>query len=55
MADSPGVYAELTFALDWIKKTVGNCNEETCKKGHCLTTDTLDRNTAKRFREITPY
>jgi len=55
MADSPGVYAELTFALDWIKKTIGNCNEETCKKGHCLTMDTLDRNTAKRFREITPY
>jgi len=53
--DSPGVYAELTYALDWIKNTIGNCNEETCQKGQCMTADTLDRRTMKSFRRITPF
>jgi len=33
----PGVYAELTTALEWVKKVIGDCNEKTCEKGMCMT------------------
>jgi len=54
-ADSPGVYAETTFALDWIKTITGNCNEETCNAGNCVTFDSLDRSAKRLFKRLTPY
>jgi len=53
--DSPGVYAKITFALDWIKKIIGKCNEETCSAGNCMKKDSLDRQAARGFRSITPH
>jgi len=27
----PGLYAKVSYVLDWIQKVMGNCNEKTCK------------------------
>jgi len=52
-SDSPGVFGRVTSVLDWIKETIGKCNEETCSAGNCMSKDSLDRNTKKAFKEIT--
>jgi len=54
-ADSPGVFAETTFALDWIEEIIGNCNEETCDEGMCMTKDSLDRSVLQSFNRVTPH
>jgi len=38
----PGVYSKVTEGLEWIKKIVGDCNKDTCDKGHCVTGETLN-------------
>jgi len=52
---NPGVYARINEVLSWIVKTTGNCNEETCKKGNCMTKDMLHPDVLQRFAKVTPH
>ena len=40
--------------LPWIKAVTGNCNEETCNEGNCMTWDDLGEDARESFTNITP-
>jgi len=35
-ATHPGVYAEISVVLPWLKNIIGGCNEKTCNVGNCM-------------------
>jgi len=53
--NSPNVFAKVTSGLDWIKSITGNCNEDTCSAGNCMTKDKLTPKTIENFQTVTPH
>ena len=51
----PGVFAELTTVLDWIKQITGDCNEKTCGEGNCMTWDKLHPDAKIYFTNLTAH
>jgi len=54
-ANAPGVYAELTTVLDWVKDTTGDCNAGSCAAGNCMTKENLHRSTLQRLMKVTKH
>jgi len=46
---TPGMFAELTTVLDWIRGIIGDSNEEACSKGNCMTWDDLNEDARQAF------
>ena len=54
-AHQPGVYSDMRDQLDWIKGIIGDCNEETCNMGNCMTRDDLVPSAIERFENESPH
>jgi len=48
----PGVYARITYVLDWVKKKTNDCNQKTCQKDNCMTKSKLISDVVERFQTI---